>query len=302
MSIFTANSLNMNTYSMAQVETLTGIKGHTLRVWERRYSFLKPMRTKTNIRFYSDSDLRKILNINILINNGYRVSKIDRMTEDEVHELVVELNSRSSAKYDDDLNRLVLCMLEMNEKDFNNIFQRHVTRNGILATVLYLLYPFLDHVGVLWTANKAIPAQEHFVSNLIRLKIISAIDQIPPSKEDAKNIIMFLPENESHEIGLLLAYYVARDLGFRVYYLGQNVPMENILEVHELASANALLTMFIAPFTEEFDYQFKAYFSKINIPLLIAGNYDHTNLPKNFTFISGPDHLVEHLKSVLNQD
>ena len=290
----------MNTYSMSQVETLTGIKGHTLRIWERRYSFLKPLRTKSNIRFYSDADLRKILNINILTNNGYRVSKINEMTEDQVHELVIELNSRSSAKYDDDLNRLVLCMLELNESSFNTVFQRHVTRNGLLNTVMQLIYPFLDHVGILWTANKAIPAQEHFISNLIRQKIIAAIEQIPDAKDDAKNIILFLPENESHEIGLLLASYIARDIGFNVYYLGQNVPMENILEVHEISSAQALLTMFIAPFTEDFYHQFKEYFSSIEIPLLIAGNYDMTDAPNNFKYINGPEELVSVLKEINN--
>lgn len=291
-----SNSLLMNTYSMAQVETLTGIKGHTLRVWERRYSFLKPMRSESNFRYYSDSDLRKILNINILINNGYRVSKIDKMTEDEVHNLVIELNSRSSAKYDDDLNRLVLAMLGYDEAEFNNIFQRHVTRNGMLSTVMNLLYPFLDHVGVLWTANKSIPAQEHFVSNLIRQKIVTAIEMIPEVKDKAKAIIMFLPENESHEIGLLLANYIANDIGFKIYYLGQNMPMANIVDVHELTKADLLLTMFIAPITEEFDYKFRAFFSKFDIPIFICGGYNMEHAPSNFEYIMGPDHLIDRLK------
>ncbi|OIQ35912.1 MAG: MerR family transcriptional regulator [Bacteroidetes bacterium MedPE-SWsnd-G1] len=292
----------MNTYSMAQVETLTGIKGHTLRVWERRYSFLKPKRTNTNIRFYSDSEIRKLLNINLLINNGYRVSKIDKMNEDQVHDLVLEVNSASSAKFDDDLNRLVLSMLEFDEDSFNSIFQRHVTRNGLLSTVINLLYPFLNHVGVLWTANKSIPAQEHFVSNLIRQKVITAIDMIPAAKEDSNVIIMFLPENESHEIGLLLANYIARDLGFRVYYLGQNVPMLNIEEVNEKAFADLLLTMFVAPITEESRNRFMKYFGAMNLPIFISGNFNMEGAPDSFEYIGGPDHLIERLKEVKFSD
>lgn len=290
----------MNKYSVSQVEVLTGIKGHTLRVWERRYSFLKPMRTKTNIRFYSDSELRMLLNINILTNNGFRVSKIDKMSEDELHQVVLDLNSKSSAQYDDDLNRLVLSMLELDEPSFNEIFRRHITRNGILKTVTHLIYPFLDHVGILWTANKAMPAQEHFISNLIRQKVIAAIDQMPDTNNEAENIIMFLPENESHEIGLLLAYYIAKDVGFKVYYLGQNVPMENILEVHEISSASALLTMFIAPYSNEFDQEFRACFSSVDIPLFLAGNYDVAQAPKNFIYLNSPDELIDNLNTIKN--
>lgn len=287
---------------MAQVEILTGIKGHTLRVWERRYSFLKPKRTNTNIRFYSDSEIRKLLNINILINNGYRVSKIDKMNEDQVHDLVLELNSASSAKFDDDLNRLVLSMLEFDEDSFNSVFQRHVTRNGLLSTVINLLYPFLNHVGVLWTANKSIPAQEHFVSNLIRQKVIAAIDMIPLPKEGSSVVIMFLPENESHEIGLLLANYIARDLGFRVYYLGQNVPKLNIEEVNEKVFADVLLTMFVAPMTEQARDRFIKYFGAMNLPIFISGNFNMVGAPESFEYMEGPDHLIERLKEIKFSD
>lgn len=288
----------MNTYSMSQIETLTGVKSATLRVWERRYSFLKPMRTETNIRYYSDAEIRKILNISILINNGYRVSKIDKMSEDEVHSLVLKLNSMSSAKFDDDLNRLVLAMIEFDEISFSIIFQRHITRNGLMSTILNLIYPFLHHVGVLWSTNKTIPAHEHFMSNLIRRKIIAATDMVGESKENAPVIIIFLPENEDHEIGLLLANYIARDLGFKVLYLGQNVPIENIIEVNENIGINVLLTMFVTPITKEYHSYFKESFEKIGIPLLISGNYDISNSPSNFEYIGDPNSLIERLKLI----
>lgn len=295
MSIFGLNLLNMNTYSMSQVEMLTGIKSHTLRIWERRYSFLKPERTDTNIRYYSDSEVRKLLNVSILLNNGYRVSAIDKLKEDEIHALILELNSRSSAKFDDDLNRLVLSMIELDEEKFTSVFQRHVTRNGLLSTVMELLYPFLDHVGILWMSSRTIPAQEHFISNIIRQKIVTAIDMIPSPRSDSKKVIMFLPENENHEIGLLLANYIAKDLGFKVYYLGQNVPIVNIVDVHEIVNSDLLFTMFVTPTTDEYLKSFELVLTDIPKPLLIAGNYVSETSPNNFSYITSPEKLLEKL-------
>ena len=298
LSIFVSNNLNMNIYSMSQVEVLTGIKSHTLRIWERRYSFLKPQRTKTNIRYYSDAEVRLLLNVSILINNGYKVSAIDKLSEDELHDAIIQINTRSSAKFDDDINRLSLCMIEMNEGSFNAIIQRHVTRNGLLSTVVNLFYPFLDHVGILWIANKTIPAQEHFISNLIRQKIITAVDMIPLPKEGAKKIVMFLPENESHEIALILANYIAKDLGYSVFYLGQNVPLENIIDVDEIAKVDLLFTMFITPYTNDFKDSFESLLGAFKIPLLIAGNYDTSSSPKNFKFMSTPYELYNQLNEL----
>ena len=125
----------MNMYSMSQVELITGIKSHTLRIWERRYNFLKPKRTKTNIRFYSDSELRKLLNINILLNTGYRVSKIDQMNEKEFQTLVLELHANPSGEYVDDINILVLSMLNLCEEDFEVVYKRNLMRHGLLTTI-----------------------------------------------------------------------------------------------------------------------------------------------------------------------
>lgn len=283
---------------MSQVELLTGIKSHTLRIWERRYDFLKPKRTETNIRYYSDAEVRKLLNISILNNNGYKVSKINKLSEDELHNAIIELNSRSSAKFDDDINRLAICMIEMDEDSFNIIFQRHVTRHGILSTVMNLIYPFLDHVGILWMANKTIPAQEHFMSNLIRQKIVSAIDMIPLVKDDAKSIVMFLPEKESHEIALLLANYIAKDLGFKVLYLGQNVPMENIVDVDEIVQADLFFTLFMSPTTNDFKLSFEDVLGNFKAPLFLAGNYDISECPDNFEYIGTPEILFEKLKEL----
>ena len=290
----------MNTYSMSQVETLTGIKSHTLRIWERRYSFLKPMRTETNIRFYSDQELRKLLNISILTNRGYRISKIDKMTDEELNVLIIELNSNPSGEYEEEINLLTLSMLEMREEDFDIVFKRHVMRKGLLSTVINLIYPFLDHVGVLWTTYRTIPAQEHFISNLVRQKIISAIDSIPDPKSDARKLILFLPEREHHEIGLLLAQYIAKDLGWKVYYLGQNVPLANIRDVHDIVKVDLMMTMFVTPIREGFGILLNNMAESTQVPLLISGSFhieEIKNASSKIQYLENPSEFVDHLTS-----
>ena len=292
--------MNTNTYSMSQVETLTGIKSHTLRIWERRYNFLKPERTDTNIRFYSDYEIRKLLNIAILMKKGYRISKIDKMSDEELADLIIELHANPSGEFEDDINLLTLSMIEMDEYDFDSVFRRHVMRNGMVSTVVNLLYPFLEHVGILWITHRTMPAQEHFISNIIRQKIIVAMDNLPEPKKDASKIVMFLPEREHHEIGLLLASYIAKDLGWKVYYLGQNVPLVNIFEIQKIVKSDLLMTMFITPFKESFSTLLNDLVDKIKIPLLVSVKVEEEGPLGSSNYIQiieSPDHFIDFLKS-----
>jgi DNA-binding transcriptional MerR regulator len=284
---------------MSQVETLTGIKSHTLRVWERRYSLLKPNRTATNIRFYSDDEVRKLLNISILLNNGYRISKINNLGEEEFNELILSLKSNYSEKFEDDINRLILYMIEMDEHSFEQLFQKNVMKNGLLTTIISLIYPFLNQVGLLWATNKTIPSQEHFMSNLIRQKIISAIDLLNNPDDSAPRIILFLPEDESHEIGLLLTSFIAKNLGWRVYYLGQNVPLDNLDKVYELTKAKVFFTMFVAPKKEKYFSKFTSKVHKIKTNFFVAGNYEAKYVTSNIQYISNPDDFTKQLKNLL---
>jgi DNA-binding transcriptional MerR regulator len=290
----------MDNYSMAQVESLTGIKGHTLRVWERRYNFLQPERTDTNIRYYSDKQLRLLLNIAILNRNGVKVSAIDKMAETEIEELVLNITHKTETAVNDDIARLTICMLEMDEAEFEKAFQLHVMRRGLLSTITEIVYPFLSHVGVLWTTRKTLPAQEHFITNLIRQKIISAIDTLPKPNDNAPAILMFLTEGEMHEIGLLLAAYIAKDLGWRVIYLGQNVPTENIKNVTAITNPDLLMTMFIAPLRKRNASFFSEISSCTDVPVLLSGNQDH--LPQDslnesqFVLLNSPHSLISFLE------
>ncbi|HAI17027.1 MAG: MerR family transcriptional regulator [Xanthomarina sp.] len=289
----------MSVYTMAQIVALTGVKAHTLRKWETRYNFLEPERTDTNIRYYSDKQLKKLMNIGILTRNGYRISKIDKMSDEEIHKHIATTLIESSEE--DDISALIISALEMDEVTFDSILKEQIVKRGLLQTTTQIIYPFLNQIGVLWGINKVMPAQEHFVSNLIKKKMFAAIDALPYPKEDAPVILMFLTENEHHEIGLLLAYYMARDLGWKVYYLGQNVPTENIQQVIDIVKPNAMLSMFITPTQESIKTKLDAILEQTNLPYWVSGNpavIEDVMEDDRIGFISKPDDLILKLKQI----
>lgn len=289
----------MSVYTMAQIVALTGVKAHTLRKWETRYNFLEPERTDTNIRYYSDKQLKKLMNIGILTRNGYRISKIDKMSDEEIHKHIATTLIESSEE--DDISALIISALEMDEVTFDSILKEQIVKRGLLQTTTQIIYPFLNQIGVLWGINKVMPAQEHFVSNLIKKKMFAAIDALPYPKEDAPVIMMFLTENEHHEIGLLLAYYMARDLGWKVYYLGQNVPTENIQQVIDIVKPNAMLSMFITPTQESIKTKLDAILEQTNVPYWVSGNpavIEDVMEDDRIGFISKPDDLILKLKQI----
>jgi DNA-binding transcriptional MerR regulator/DNA-directed RNA polymerase subunit L len=289
----------MDTYSMTQVETLTGINAHTLRIWERRYDFMKAHRTDTNIRFYSGEQLKTLLNVAILSRNGYRISKIDAMSADEINNLVTGITLDNTSTAHDEINLLMICMLAYDEEAFNKIFHRNILRKGILTTVTQLIYPFLNQVGVLWGTNKISPPQEHFVSNLIRQKIISATESLPLPLKSAPTIVLFLLEGEDHELGLLLSSYMAKDAGWNVIYLGQRMPSENIKEVVVKTNATVLLTMLTTPRSDNFIETLQFISTETNATILYSGNPSFTEAiatKTNFQYLPSPDAFLHFLK------
>ncbi|GGH41255.1 MerR family transcriptional regulator [Mangrovimonas yunxiaonensis] len=287
----------MSKYTMAQVVTLTGINAHTLRKWETRYSLIEPERTDTNIRYYSGSLLKKLLNISLLTKSGYRISKIDKMSEDEIHKAVT--NQISNETHEVEINALISSMLDMNEQAFDNVLKTQIINKGLLTTVLEIVYPFLNRVGVLWSVDKVMPFQEHFVSNLIKKKIFTEIDLLPYPSKGAPSVVMFLIEDEYHEIGLLLAYYLARKLGWKVYYLGQNVPLENISQIIQDVVPDIMLTMVITPIQKVTFEKINAFCSSSNVPLYISGNVENIEDDINeeqVVYLKSPRDFIECLK------
>ena len=230
----------MSTYSIKDFEQLSGIKAHTLRIWEQRYNLLQPKRTDTNIRYYDDDDLKLILNVALLNDNGVKISKIASMSSIELREEVMKLTDRSLT-HDDQIHALTICMIEMDEDRFDKILSTNILKLGFEQTMLNVIYPFMSKIGILWQTGAINPAQEHFMSNLVRQKLIVAIDgQV--QKQGGKKFLLFLPEGELHELSILFASYLIKSKGHKVIYLGQSTPNDDLLSVYKLHQPEYLFT------------------------------------------------------------
>lgn len=240
----------MSTYSIKDLERLTNVKAHTIRMWEKRYGIVDPNRSETNIRNYNDEDLKRLLNISILNRHGIKISKIANMTNHELNQKIMEV-VRPESDYLSQIEGLVVAMIELNEMRFERILNQSILKIGFESSLYYIIYPFFEKIGVLWQTGTINPAQEHFISNLIRMKLCVAIDSLPITNEPkAKRIVLFLPEWELHEIGLLTYYYLARKRGFIVYYLGQNVPLHDLFSVAHTVKPDLLATYFVSALTQ----------------------------------------------------
>lgn len=234
----------MSSYSIKDLEQLSGIKAHTLRIWEQRYNFIIPKRTETNIRYYDDEDLKLILNVSLLRENGYKISKIAEMSTEQIAEAILEITDRNSS-YSDQIHSLVMAMIDLDEERFEKIMSTNILQSGFENTMFNIVFPFLSKIGVLWQTGSISPAQEHFISNLIRQKLIVAIDGCyVPSKEVNSKYLLFLPEGELHEISLLFCYYLVKSRKNKVVYLGQNVPLPDLLQTCEIYKPDFLVSVF----------------------------------------------------------
>ena len=233
----------MGKYSIKELEQLSGIKAHTIRIWEKRHHLVEPSRTAGNIRFYSDEDLKKIINVSLLNNQGVKISKIVTLTGEEMRQKVAEL-SEAKNSVDIYIDQLVIAMVDMEEEQFEKILSNLIIKFGFQRTVLEIVYPFLEKIGILWLTNNISPAQEHFISHLIRQKLIVAIDALTIAPKTAARVLLFLPEGELHELGLLFYYYIAKKEGFRTYYLGQTVPYNDLKLVVETHQPQLIISSF----------------------------------------------------------
>ena len=241
----------MANYSIKDLENFTGIKAHTIRIWEKRYNIVEPKRTCTNIRYYDDEDLKKLLNVSILNRNGFKISNIVNLSEETISEKILNL-AQANSNVNNQIESLVLAMIDMDENKFDKVFNTAVLNFGFEDTMLKLVYPFFEKIGVLWQIGSINPAQEHFISSLIRQKLIVAIDGIVPKiGENSRSFLLFLPEGEFHEIGLIFYHYLIKKHNHKVLYLGETVPFDALLEVSKVKKIDYLLTSFITPMPDE---------------------------------------------------
>lgn len=243
----------MVTYSIKDMEMLSNVKAHTIRIWEQRYHLFTPERTDTNIRLYNDDQLRKLLNVSTLIDHGFKISHIAKLNDDQIADAIETVINNTQPHNDEFaamINKALFAIAVYDEAAFEEVFSRCVEKAGMTDCYLKLIYPLLVRTGLMWSKDEVIPAQEHFLSNLIRKKLFAAINSVALPAASDQTWILFLHEREKHEIGLLFASYVLRSFGKKVIYLGQEVPFSNLSNVITDCRPTHLCTFFVRNYPE----------------------------------------------------
>lgn len=278
-------------YSIKDLEKLSGVKAHTIRIWEKRYGIIIPARTVTNIRYYSNEDLKKILNISLLNQHGYKISVISQMTNAELSLKVAELSLVNSSEDQGIQDNLLLSLINMDEQQFIRSFNAVILRHGFETGVAKVIFPFFNRIGVMWQSGSINTAQEHFFSSLLRNKIVVATDGLLVPR-DLKNevVLLFLPEQELHEIGLLYYNYLLRARGYHTIYLGQAVPIDSLARVIEVVKPSFVVSSLTSPVASPGFLNIASQLSQIapDAKLFFAGPVSvapKAGLPENVFFI-----------------
>ena len=236
----------MDQLSISQLAQFSGLKAHTIRMWEQRYNALSPNRSEGNTRYYDNSQLRRLLNIVSLSDREHKISELCAMPDKKLFRLVKELQNETSNEVDEYfISQIIAAGMSYDEPYFNKIFSHCLLRYGIRDSYLKVIYPILVRMGLMWAGNTLPPAQEHFISNLFRQKLSTAIDSLPPPKPGQDSWLLFLPENEFHEIGLQFSHYLISLAGKKVIYLGSNVPLESLAQAIKKVSVQNLLLFLV---------------------------------------------------------
>ncbi len=266
----------MDQYRINDLERLSGVKAHTIRIWEKRYQLISPSRSSTNRRFYNGDQLKKLMNVATLLAHGHKISNVAACSDTEINKLLEQLHNSDSdeAKFNAYINDLTVAMVAFDEDSFNKVFKEVTEQYSFYTGMLYVFYPFLAKTGMLWRISKTQPIQEHFATSILRKKILSTIDNLDPPKVNCKSFLLFLSPNEWHEIGLLFADYLIRANGHKTYYMGQNVPYADVRDIGSLVAPDYILTFYISPKPKEEIEREISNLSKslLEVEILVAGD------------------------------
>lgn len=293
-----------NKLFIKDLENITGIKAHTIRIWEQRYKIFEPHRTDTGIRYYDEDQLRLILNISILNNNGFKISKIAEMGLEEIREKCQQL-SENKSKYDGQIQSLISTMMMFDEKEFNKILSINILKLGLEDTMMQIIFPFMEQIGLLWLSGSIHPAHEHFISNLIRQRLFVAIDNLSvrPSP-DSKKFLVFVPTGESHDLSILFANYVLRSRGHEVIYLGSQTPFEDLYKIFDIRKPDFIFSIItslnsnvsIQTFINNLGKHWK------DTQILLSGsqiaNKKELKMADNIRVLGSPDELINFLVEI----
>jgi DNA-binding transcriptional MerR regulator len=288
--------------TIKELESLSGIKAHTIRIWEQRYKFLKPSRTQTNIRSYNNDELKTLLTVALLNKYGYKISRIDEMSQEQRVQAIMRLPQQDA--YNENLvNELLGYMVDLKGIEFEVTLNKHIKEYGIEKTITYIIFAFLEKVGILWQTNRIVPIQEHIVSCIIRQKIVSAIENLPFVQKEDPLFVLLLPEAEHHEMGLLFVYYLLRKNGIPVIYLGANVPLKDVSYLFEVKKPSYLY-LHLTTFPRQLSFQKyltllsqQAPECKVVISGCMAQGQRRADLP-NITFLQTFSSMVQFIQSI----
>nr|WP_319999652.1 MerR family transcriptional regulator [uncultured Draconibacterium sp.] len=237
-------------YSIKDLETLSGIKAHTIRIWEKRYDLLKPERTDTNIRYYTDDDLKRMLNVSLLVRNGYKISKVAAWKEDDIKQTVLDV-AKTKKSEEGYVDQLLLFMVNFDNVGFAALVNEIIKKYGLEEAMQNLFFALFERIGTFWQVGSIFPAQEHYITSFIRQKIIAAIDEHGIINSKEKTILFYLPEEELHELSLLFYSYLAIKSGYNIIYLGQFVPFADLEKIRLHVKLDFIFTAFISPIQKE---------------------------------------------------
>ena len=290
----------MEQFSISQLGHFSGIQPHTIRIWEQRYGALTPSRSKGNTRYYDNSQLKRLLNIVSLLDSSNKVSALCALSDEKLSEMILDKQQDLNNSPDQLLiNQMILAGMTYDENYFDKIFSQAVMRFGMEETYSRFIKPFLIKLGLLWCTNVLPPAQEHFLSGMIRIKLSVAIDSLPNGSEKSNTWLLLLPENEFHEIGLLWAYYLIRKSGNKVVYLGASTPVESLMEALEAVKPQNVLIFMVqgeskSTINEYIEYALPAFKGK---NFCIAGDGSKEIKDKKIKFFKTEKELESFLKN-----
>lgn len=304
-SSFKRMNIVKNVFSIKDLENLSGIKAHTIRIWEKRYNLLIPKRTDTNIRYYDIENVQKLLNVTFLYNQGYKISKISELEPDQIPILVKGFVSEQSlgGHY---INSFKMSMLKFDQALFHKTYNTLLKEKSFREIFYEYFIPLLNELGLLWQTDTITPSQEHFISGLIKQKILVNNEtlQLKAPTNTSKTFVLFLPDNEIHEIGLLYINYEILRQGYNVIYLGQSIPITSLKDLLPLFDHIVFISYFtIKPFKDEIGGYLEDIHNNLlghnNAELWIIGKMlkgiNRKKLPKSISPFFSIEDLVEKL-------
>jgi len=285
-------------HSIKDLEHLSGVKAHTIRIWEKRYGLLDPHRSDTNIRSYSDHDVRKILNVAMLVKSGYKISSVASFNETKLQSEVIRIN-RNSTEPDKNIDQLLFLTVNLDSFGFEQFLNSIIGQNGFRKTIEQVIFPFFRRIGILWQAGSIFTAHEHFVSNLIRNRLIREIGNFE-SKEASKSVLFFLRDDEWHELGLLYFNFLAAEAGFRCVYLGQSLPFEDLSNLLTATKYDFVCTSFVQAIDKP---ELDRYLANLSLvfnrnKILISGRQiaiQKPKLPSNVVVVKNSNDFIKRI-------